>query len=354
MTARSWYDGAATDFFNPFAWTPLGSPQPGDTLTIGDGNPAASNTTLDGYSILLGGPNGAPGPALTGVYTDLTQDGQIGSQISLVPAPNPTLTLANATIGPDTTMRLPSALILLGGPPAGDATIFAPGYAENDGTIETGGGGLLSFGGTLNISIDAAYGSFENRGTITIGPRSGAVLTGYNTNPPPEAPPGVSVTADLSNDGVSNVYGSVRDTARLEGTGTINLDASPGLLGLATTPGRFEFVGFAEDSSGSGQTVAFHGGQLVLAADPSDFHGTLSNFGVDPTDLIELTDLRVVSSSFANGVLTVQSAPPPGSVAGNTASLRFSNLPFGFFNFTPHGNGTDITFTQVPFIPIHF
>jgi hypothetical protein len=158
--------------------------------------------------------------------------------------------------------------------------------------------------------------------------------------------------ADLSNDGVINVYGSVRDTARLEGTGTINLDTSPGLLGLASTLGRFEFVGFPEDFSGENQTVAFHGGQLVLADEASQFHSTLSNFGADPTDLIELTDLRVVSSSFANGVLTVQSAPPPGSVAGYTASLRFSNLPFGFFNFTPHGNDTDITFTQVPFTPI--
>jgi hypothetical protein len=92
---------------------------------------------------------------------------------------------------------------------------------------------------------------------------------------------------------------------------------------------------------------------LVLAGEPSDFHGTLSNFGMDPADLIELTDVRVVSSSFTNGVLTVQSAPPPGSVAGYTASLQFSNLLFGFFNFMPHGNGTDITFTQVPFIPVH-
>jgi hypothetical protein len=255
------------------------------------------------------------------------------------------LTLANAYILPDTTIRVPSTLAFPGAPPAGDATIFAQGYAENDGTIETGGG-PFSIGGTLNISIDAAYGSFENRGTITIGSRSDAVLTGYNTNPPPGAPPGASVTADLSNDGVINVYGSVLDTATLEGAGTINLDASPGLLGLSPSIGRFEFVGFPENSAGSGQIVAFHGGQLILADEAEQFHATLSNFGVDPTDLIELTQFPVASSSFANGALTLHSSQ------GLTAILQFSNLPFGFFNFTPHGNGTDITFTLVPFTPI--
>jgi hypothetical protein len=68
---------------------------------------------------------------------------------------------------------------------------------------------------------------------------------------------------------------------------------------------------------------------------------------VDPSDLIELKDQPVVSSSLdANGVLTLHSSQ------GFTTSLQFSNLPFGFFNFTPHGTGTDITFTQIPFIPI--
>jgi hypothetical protein len=266
VTARSWYDSATADFFNPFAWTPIGTPQPGDSLTISNGNPVASNVTLDGYSILLGGSNGSPGPALTSSYIDLTQNGQIGASIPNAPAPNPILTLSNATIGPGTTIRLPSALAILGGPPAGDATIFARGYAENDGTIKTGGG-LFSIGGTLNISIDHGYGLFENKGTITIGSRSDAVLTGYDSNPPPGSPPQAAIGADMSNDGVINVYGSVLDTSvRLHGTGTINLDSSPGFLGLSPIPGRFEYVGYPENSSGDNHnTVVFHGGQLILA-----------------------------------------------------------------------------------------
>jgi hypothetical protein len=90
MTARSWNDGASADFFSPFAWTPFGLPQAGDTLAIGDGNPtASSNAALDGYAILLGGTIGTPGPAQTAVYTDRTHDVRSAARSPLPRLPIP-------------------------------------------------------------------------------------------------------------------------------------------------------------------------------------------------------------------------------------------------------------------------
>jgi hypothetical protein len=44
----------------------------------------------------------------------------------------------------------------------------------------------------------------------------------------------------MNNDGTINVSGTVNDVnVNIDGTGTINLDSSPGYLGLPASPGKF-------------------------------------------------------------------------------------------------------------------
>jgi hypothetical protein len=96
MTNRTWLPSTSDAFDNPFDWSPFGAPQPGDALTIGDGNPVATALTLSGYTIYLGGLRGDPGPALVPFLNDGS------NSYSFTSAPNPTLTLTGATIASNT------------------------------------------------------------------------------------------------------------------------------------------------------------------------------------------------------------------------------------------------------------
>jgi hypothetical protein len=275
------------------------------------------------------------------------------------------LTLTASTIAANTTVLVPavSGFGLPGHFTAiNQATIFAA-NAENDGTIETAGSPLTR-GGTLHVVLHT-YGPYygpplNNEGTITASYGSTIALTGYDglsgsTFPYDVGRPG----ATLDNNGVINDYGTITDNSvSLEDTGTVNLGLTPGYLGLSSSPGRFEFTGENGSQISASQNFVFHGGQLLLGPgyplengqgfEDTDqllrnFQGTLSNFGMDSTDLIELKGFAFTSSSYANGVL---------SLDGGLMTLHFANLPaLGQFVFTTSGGNTDITWH--PFLLPH-
>ncbi len=350
MTSRTWIGALTASFTDAAAWTPAGAPQNGDSLTIQDGNPIATDVTLAGENIYLGGTNLTPGPAISAVP---------GAILSGIPgvegttAPNPTLSLIGSTIGSDTTIVVPAVprFFFRGALPAPDsATLFITGgsttepYAplpvsENDGTIETAGSAFAR-GGTLDLSIGNAV--LENRGAIEASEGSSIVLFGYAI-----LPQAVAVQATMHNDGVIDVYGSVSDTTvQIDGTGTVVLGLSPGVLGLGATPGRFEFDNEGE-TIGSGQTFDFRGGELDLHGSNTfqgfgGFQAALSGFGRAPTDLISLNDFNVTLSSYAGGTLSLAGTNRYG--VAEVASLHFANLPvFGEFNYAASNNVTNIT-----------
>ncbi len=89
MTNRTWTNGGTDSFNDPAAWTPDGTPESGDVLTIAEGNPDATDLTLQGLTIGLGANTGIPFSPL----------GYL---------PSPVLTLDGSTIGAGTTIVLPA------------------------------------------------------------------------------------------------------------------------------------------------------------------------------------------------------------------------------------------------------
>jgi hypothetical protein len=152
---------------------------------------------------------------------------------------------------------------------------------------------------------------------------------------------------DLISNSVINVAGSVTDSAAMDGTGIVNLDASPGVLGLSPVPGRFEFDPLGTEID-SGQDFVFHGGQLVFGATfPGVFQALLSNFGMDASDLIELKNFSLSSVASSGPVLTVTGLTPGVISPPESIVLSFTNLPqAGAFNVAQSGANVDITWNS--------
>lgn len=360
----NWNGDLTGGFYNPLAWIPAVSPQPGDTLTISNGNPQLADADLQGYTIYLGGTSGSSGPGI--IWTDgapqniggMIWPGGIGDGTF---GPNPTLTLQSSTIGANTTVIVPrgslagglsgaegpSATLLINGPTAAQGSSYPT--SVNDGTIETAST-PFSNGGTLNIcSFDAI---FDNQGVINASYGSTVALYGTfdNNNGPLGLIPAPG--AQVINDGTFNIDGTMTDNSDLiTGTGTINLD----LLGLSERPGTFLYNGTADEifpglnGVGSGQDIEFHGGHLVLA-DTTGFDAILSNFGADPSDLIQLQDFTASSLSYAGGVLSVTGIGPFVGTSVQTVDLNFTNLPTGHFVFDTSGGTTNISWDRFPII----
>ena len=151
MVSRNWTGNFSNDFEYAYAWSPVGTPQAGDVLTISAGNRMAINETLQGFTIDLGGTGGLPGPAL--VIANLFVSAGY-PYVDDYAAPDPTLTLTNSTVGSNTQILVP-AVSGFSRPwqvsTPNSATIQAAG-AINDGTIETAGSALTR-GGTLYVSL---------------------------------------------------------------------------------------------------------------------------------------------------------------------------------------------------------
>jgi hypothetical protein len=344
MTNRTW-TASSGSFLDAANWSPAGSPQSGDVLTLNSGIADASFDTLSGYTIYLAGSGDTPGPGLTAVDNQPFQD-----------APDPTLILSQGGIGPGTSVIVPASPLYLPFP-YGFGTLLINGSATNDGTI-TAAGGWFSAGGDLDISSYQSFASgtgitstgfFQNAGDITAELNATINFFAYIEvgQSPSEIVPGA-----VENNGTVNVYGSVTTTNdSWIGTGTVNLDYTPGVLGLPGTPGQFVYdrVDPAMEMS-SGLNFAFHGGELILdgsgfvgAPQPggqADFDALLTNFGHDSTDLIQISDFTVNSTAFSNGVLDLYST----SHGPFYTSLRFGNLPIiGHLDISQNGPNTDIT-----------
>jgi hypothetical protein len=347
---------AGGSFYDPFAWTPIGAPIPGDVLTIQDGSPQVIDQMISGLTIALGGSNNDSGSAL---WWDALSNGSWESYS----APNPTLRLSNATIGADTTIDLPGVVNYFHSQPPNTATILAQG-AENYGTIAATNG-LFSNGTTLYLSLndggslsyDAPW--FVNRGTITADNGATIVMSGYSGDPR-DNHISVHPFGTLEDDGVINVRGIVSDKdLSIVGSGTIDLGDTPNALGLSEGPSKFIFTGenglYGSVLSAS-QTIDFQGegGELVLGRyvpnDPwttlvglQDFQGKLADFGWHANDKIELNGFTENSMTYANGVLSLNDGTNAGGL-----TLNFANLPeFGHFVATANGNATDITWQDI-------
>jgi hypothetical protein len=105
--------------------------------------------------------------------------------------------------------------------------------------------------------------------------------------------------AKLVNNGVIDVTGTLDDNSvSIDGHGTINLNAAPGALGLASRPGSFLYSGQNWSEISATQHFALHGGHLsfgsgfVLTTETVEllrnFQGELDGFGGSATDMIEL------------------------------------------------------------------
>jgi hypothetical protein len=62
VTNRAWTNSGTESFNDPAAWTPDGAPESGDVLTIAEGNPVATDLTLQGLTIDFGANTGISGP----------------------------------------------------------------------------------------------------------------------------------------------------------------------------------------------------------------------------------------------------------------------------------------------------
>ncbi len=370
MTNRTWTNNGTDSFNDPTAWTPNGAPESGDVLTIAEGSPDATDLTLQGLTIGLGANTGISEPPF----------GPLGN------LPSPVLTLNGSTIGAGTTIVLPAVFrpILLPAvinplirwpyPAVDQGTIFVTGASNdtgaltvstNDGTIETAASNLFAAAGTLTLDIggygngDAPPGDglLENNGVIDASRGSTILLEGLYSNAVDFSPGG-----HMNNDDTINVSGTVNDVnVDIDGIGTINLDSSPGYLGLAASPGKFIVSDStnAPPSIGSGQNFVFNGGELVLTPEsPYYFDGALSNFGSTPGNTIELQDFTLSSASYSAGVLTLNGVETktggtdPITVSNPvTDTLKFSSLPrLGHFVFNESAGNTDITWNSLPFL----
>ncbi len=168
--------------------------------------------------------------------------------------------------------------------------------------------GTLAIGGTGQVGLAGANATLR-ASAYDIAP--GAIISGAGT---------------LSGDGGGN--GTVA-LASIDNEGTIaasggNLLVYGGVSGTGTLSVATGAVMTLQAAVGSGQTLAFSANARVVLNDPHAFAGTITGFGRG--DVLELANTAATGVSWANGILTVQTAF--GSfqleVAGNFPPNAFS------------------------------
>lgn len=255
-TAQTWFGGTG-NFSDPQNWSPPGSPAATDTLTIKAGTVRAVGQTLTNPNI------------------------DLGSDTS-----TPTLVLKDATLASTSSIRVQTASFDMP-QPAFNARIKVVGQVREDGAIDVGTTGTdvnQLFPAHLTIDMDGGS-------RLTMDP--GAIwLSSHGSTVQVDAP---DHKALFVNDGEIEAFG-----------GTVTMNVS------VTGHGAFDVLFNHNDKLagtldfgrgvGAGETINLTAGLLRLDR-PKTFQGSIEGFNALST--IELTDAKVTSSNFADGVLTL-------------------------------------------------
>jgi glycosyltransferase involved in cell wall biosynthesis len=251
--------------------------------------------------------------------------------------------------------------------------IDSTGNIANDGLLEAtdaGGGGLLADGSITNDGVISAAGgnvtlaALSGAGTLmaeagstldlTAGGTLSGVVSGAGTLQLDGATPFIlpnndlAIAAVLIDAGVT-LSGSGSLTGAVSNQGTIIASAGTLTLG-APLGGTGNFyigdgaTGGLGSSVGEGQTISFGSDATLNLADPTDFAGTLSNFG--PGDAIVLTEIPYDPAGTAilagDEVLQV-------TENGTLYDLQLSGDFTGeYFQLSADGAGSEITVDGTP------
>jgi hypothetical protein len=269
----------------------------------------------------------------------------------------PTLSIANTGIGPNTIVELPEQPMASPVPLMSRLQLTD---AINSGTI---GLPTIGSGGPSNVEFDFTqyHSEVVNDGVINVASQQTATFWGASgvTNPAGEEDlfPG----AMLGNNGEINVYGTLEaHHLTFGGTGTISLDAISQGLGLPAKPALFvNNPGLGGGPIEPTLTLAFNGGTLVTAGGSPI--GTILDFASNPLNMIQLTDFTLSRYYMASGELNVL------GTSGEGYSIDFKMLTpdiasnNAHFVVTRDGSLTDITWNAAapvvgnysPVEPIH-
>jgi len=261
MTTRTWI-GANSAYGNAAAWQPNGVPGNGDTLIVQSGTVNLRHATLAGVKVELTGLAAAP----------------------------PTLALTNVTIAASTTIE------------AGNFVYDANNYnysgvidaSGTDASYGTLGAVSTDFERAARLTVNIG-GRFTNAGTITSNAMGFVTIDATTAG------------AALVNTGLIDIYGHATIDAATTGVGTVRLEAAAPVHSFIAAPV------LAMAAVGSGQTIAFLGGDDLQLTDLADFHGAVSGFSpltaLGQQDHIDLVGQTITSSAYAadatGGVLTL-------------------------------------------------
>jgi hypothetical protein len=274
MTTRTWISAHGL-YGTASAWQPSGVPQPGDVLVIQSGSVTLKHGVLAGVVVELTGLESAP----------------------------PTLVFSGVTIAATTTIDA-SNFVYNASNYNYSGVIDASGSEVNFGTL---GAASTDFESAARLTLNVG-GAFTNAGTI----ESNAM--GFVTVE--ASAPG----AAFANDGLIDIFGHGTLAMAVGGAGTMRLEAAAPEHSFIATPQ------LTVAAVGSGQTLAFLGGDDLRLTDLADFHGAISGFSAVPAfgqpDRIDLIGQAITATEYAanatGGVLTL--------LAGRTAEgqIRFS------------------------------
>jgi hypothetical protein len=354
MTARTWIASGTYSIDIPGTWSPGGAPMAGDTLTIAQGNPTISYETLSGLTINLGGPPGQDGPSW---IVKFDQYPQPPFAVELVHAPNPSMTFTNATVGPDTSISVPTVPFRGERGLVRPATVATMSMTEsvNNGTIGTAAATVfLQRGGTLNLTMHSRqeYGvpDLVNNGKIVAAAGTTINLYGYAGLNGPTWPEQLRYSGPHDDDQQWGHRRHRHDDRQLRRYRRFRNHQRRCRSRRARPVSHTRNLPISVRKFHRGHHCALRVSWRPSADRPrlragcehafflKEFQGELDRFGGSATDMIELRGFTVDSSIFANGVLTMHS-----NAAGDF-SLHFANMsPLGHFGFAHNGINTDIT-----------
>jgi hypothetical protein len=256
MVARTWTGSVSNDASNPNNWSPMGAPQPGDTLT----------DTISGSTI------------------DIRDKALAGT--TLLVTRNPEIT-ATATLNLSHFARVDLSV-----PPQVQVVANASGVDTLNATV-TGARGAVPPGAlTVNLDHAVLFGGFD----ITLA--SETIASG---NRP----------ALFINNGTDMVSGGgARIDVNVLGNGTFNVGA--GFLGVLSVPSSISFGGFVS----GGETVSVTGSpnvrpfppaiSTVTIEQPREFFAKVDLHGFSLADLVGLA--QADSWSYKNDLLSIKNA----------------------------------------------
>ena len=237
----------------------------------------------------------------------------------------------------------------------GDLTKLVMGVPGSSGSVTLSGTGSILLSDNSNnlitgpghsspVTLINAGVTISGAGTIggnclTLNNRTGSLIAATGVNP---------LIIDTGSNAITN-SGTLQANASSElfiasavsNTGTINANSGTVFLeGADSGTGRAVINGtgqieFAAASSNGVKFAAASTGELILD-DSKQYTGTVSGFGANTTQSIDLTDIdfATATKSYANGTLTIKDG------AGDTAHIKFSGTyTLASFNLQDDGQG---------------